>query len=211
MKGYRISIYRHGATKGNEDGLYIGQTDYQLSEAGKDALIKKAARYEYPRVGRVYSSPLMRCIETAEILFPGTGIVIADDLTEMNFGVFEELPAAELTELESYQKWIKGGIDAAPPNGESGRQVLTRCIGAMNAIIINVMNDDIAHAAIVTHSGIISNILSALGIPKYRPSLLTSDFGEGYEIIVTAQMWQTMGSFEILGKLSEHENTESIN
>jgi alpha-ribazole phosphatase len=205
MKGFRISIYRHGATKGNEEGLYIGQTDYHLSEAGKDALIKKAARYEYPRVGRVYSSPLSRCIETAEILFPGTGIVIADDLTEMNFGVFEELPAAELTEIESYKKWIKGGIDAAPPNGESGRQVLTRCIGAMNAIIINVMNDDIAHAAIVTHSGIISNILSAMGIPKYRPSLLTSDFGEGYEILVTAQMWQTMGSFEILGKLTENQ------
>jgi alpha-ribazole phosphatase len=207
MKGYRISIYRHGATKGNEDGLYIGSSDYTLSEAGRQALIEKTARYEYPRVARVYSSPLSRCIETAEILFPDTGIVIADDLAEMNFGVFEELPAAEIAELDSFKKWIKGGIDAAPPGGESARQVLERSIGAMNSIIINVMKDDIAHAAIVTHSGIISNILSALGIPKYRPSVLTSDFGEGYEILVTAQMWQTMGSFEILGKLSENENT----
>jgi alpha-ribazole phosphatase len=207
MKGYRISIYRHGATKGNEDGLYVGSTDYTLSEAGRQALIEKTARYEYPRVARVYSSPLSRCIETAEILFPDTGIVIADDLAEMNFGVFEELPAAEIAELDSFKKWIKGGIDAAPPGGESARQVLERSIGAMNSIIINVMKDDIAHAAIVTHSGIISNILSSLGIPKYRPSVLTSDFGEGYEILVSAQMWQTMGSFEILGKLSENENT----
>jgi alpha-ribazole phosphatase len=68
------------------------------------------------------------------------------------------------------------------------------------------MKEDIAHSAIVTHAGIISNILSAMGIPKYRPSVLTSDFGEGYEILVSAQMWQQTGSFEILGKLCEYEN-----
>jgi alpha-ribazole phosphatase len=209
MKGYRISIYRHGATKGNEEGLYIGQTDYHLSDLGREQLIKKAARYEYPRVGRVYSSPLSRCIETAGILFPDVGIVIADDLTEMNFGVFEELKASELIELESYQKWIKGGIDAAPPGGESGRDVLSRCVGGMNGVILNMMKDDITHAAIITHSGIISNILAAMGLPKYRPSILTSDFGEGYEILVTAAMWQNTGTFEILGKLTENENIEN--
>jgi alpha-ribazole phosphatase len=206
MKGYRISIYRHGATKGNEEGLYIGQTDYPLSDSGREALILKKARYEYPAVGRVYSSPLLRCLQTAEILFPGVGTVIADDFTEMNFGIFEELKAAELTPLESYQKWIKGGIDAKPEGGESGREVLSRCVGGMNAVILNMMKDDIAHASIITHSGIISNILSAMGLPKYKPSSLTSDFGEGYEILVTAQMWQNTGTFEILGKLTENGN-----
>jgi alpha-ribazole phosphatase len=205
MKAYRISIYRHGATKANEEGLYIGKTDYPLSPEGREYLQKKAQRYEYPRVGRVYSSPLLRCIETAEILFQGVGIITADDFAEMDFGVFEELKAAELAELESYNKWIKGGIDAAPPGGDSGRQVLTRCMGGMNAVILNMMRDDITHAAIITHAGIISNILASMGVPKYRPSLLTSDFGEGYEILITAQMWQSAGTFEILGKLSENE------
>jgi alpha-ribazole phosphatase len=205
MKGYRISIYRHGATKANNEGLYIGKTDYPLSHEGREYLEKKAQRYEYPRVGRVYSSPLLRCVETAEILFPGVGIITAEDLSEMDFGVFEELSAAELSELDSYKKWIKGGIDAAPPSGESGRQVLSRCMGGMNAVILNMMKDDIAHAAIITHAGIIANILSSMGVPKYRPSILTSEFGEGYEILVTAQMWHSAGTFEILGKLCENE------
>ena len=38
MKGYRISILRHGKTAANEDGIYIGKTDFPLSEAGKEEL-----------------------------------------------------------------------------------------------------------------------------------------------------------------------------
>ena len=32
MKGYRISLIRHGQTAANEKGIYIGRTDYPLSE-----------------------------------------------------------------------------------------------------------------------------------------------------------------------------------
>jgi alpha-ribazole phosphatase len=201
MKGYRISFLRHGKTSANEDGIYIGRTDFPLSDNGRSELREKYKTMNYPTVGRVYSSPLRRCLETAEILFPNTGIMVADDLTEMDFGVFEGISGKDLAELDSFKQWICGGIDSRPPNGESGREVLTRCLSAVNSIVMNMMNDGITHAGVITHAGIISNILGSMGIPRYKPIELGSDFGEGYEVLVTAMMWQNTGTFELLGKI----------
>ena len=203
MKGYRISMLRHGRTRGNDQGLYIGKTDLPLTEEGKDELRALYATYEYPRVHRVYSSPLERAVQSAEILFPDTDITIAEDLREMDFGVFEGLPAEELVKLDSYKKWLKGGLDNPAPNGESMREVMVRCYSAMNAIIMDMMKDGITHAGIMTHSGILMNTLSCFGLPKMKPMELNCRMGFGYEIMVTANMWQNGNTFEILGRIPD--------
>ena len=203
MKGYRISMLRHGRTKGNDQGLYIGKTDLPLTEEGKEELRDLYASYEYPRVHRVYSSPLERAVQSAEILFPDTDITIAEDLREMDFGVFEGLPAEELVKLDSYRKWLKGGLDNPAPNGESMREVMVRCYSAMNAIILDMMKNGITHAGIMTHSGILMNTLSCFGLPKMKPMEFNCRMGFGYEIMVTANMWQNGNTFEILGRIPE--------
>ncbi len=203
MKGYRISMLRHGRTRGNDQGLYIGKTDLPLTEEGKEELRDLYASYEYPRVHRVYSSPLERAVQSAEILFPDTDITIAEDLREMDFGVFEGLPAEELVNLDSYRKWLKGGLDNPAPNGESMREVMVRCYSAMNAIILDMMKNGITHAGIMTHSGILMNTLSCFGLPKMKPMEFNCRMGFGYEIMVTANMWQNGNTFEILGRIPE--------
>lgn len=203
MKGYRISMLRHGRTRGNDQGLYIGKTDLPLTEEGKEELRDLYAAYEYPRVHRVYSSPLERAVQSAEILFPDTDITIAEDLREMDFGVFEGLPAEELVKLDSYKKWLKGGLDNPAPNGESMREVMVRCYSAMNAIILDMMKNGITHAGVMTHSGILMNTLSCFGLPKMKPMEFNCRMGFGYEIMVTANMWQNGNTFEILGRIPE--------
>lgn len=89
MKGYRISVIRHGMTAANENGIYIGRTDYPLSNKGAAELAGKTDEFVYPNVARVYSSPLRRCMETADILFPGVPVQTVDNLIEMDFGKFE--------------------------------------------------------------------------------------------------------------------------
>ena len=65
MKNYHISLIRHGRTEANDRGVYIGTTDYPLTDYGRNELIDKLDRFVYPRVERVYSSPLQRCTERA--------------------------------------------------------------------------------------------------------------------------------------------------
>ena len=201
LKGYRISILRHGRTSANDDGIYIGKTDLPLSEEGKEELRIQYQMHEYPKVERVYSSPLERAIQSAEILFPDREIVLVDDLREMDFGIFEGVKAEEAVELDSYKKWLKGGLDNPPPNGESLRSMLLRCYTSLDAIIRDMMTNGIVRAGIVTHSGIMMNMLSCFGLPKMKAMDLMCGMGEGYEIMVTAQMWQNGKTFEILGKI----------
>ena len=54
MKGYRISLIRHGRTEANDKGIYIGRTDYPLSQKGISELYNKLDEFEYPHVGKVY-------------------------------------------------------------------------------------------------------------------------------------------------------------
>lgn len=199
MKGYRISVLRHGQTEANEKGIYIGSTDLPLSPKGAGELAARMDEFDYPTVHRVYSSPLRRCTETAEILFPYTDIAVIDDLRELDMGEFENKSVEELMGRSDYDMWLKGGRDARPPGGESLEEMTARCFKALHTVIMDMMESGLTHCAMITHGGMISNMLSCFGLPKYDPKTLTADFGMGFEIIVTAQMWLNSQAFEILG------------
>ena len=201
MNGYKISFVRHGRTEGNENGIYIGRTDWPLSDSGRTELEDMYEKHCYPKVERVYSSPLTRALQSAEILFPDREIVICDEMTEMDFGVFEGISIADLLELESYKKWIKGGLDNPPPNGESLRNMMDRTLSGLNIIIMNMMKENIHEAAVVTHSGILMNTMSCFGLPKLKPMDFACDPGEGWQVNVSAMMWQNSCAFEIVGKV----------
>lgn len=209
MRGYRLSIFRHGRTMANDMGIYIGKTDFSLSNEGKKELIEKTDEFIYPKVQRIYSSPLKRCTETSEILFPEREVVCVNDLRELDFGDFEGKCVDELINREDYKKWLKGGIDNTPPNGESIQDMTVRIFNALNQIILNMMSEDFSHCAIVTHSGIITNMLTCFGIPKYDAKYLSCGAGEGFEVLVTAQMWQRSQAFEILGKVPYYYGSET--
>ena len=79
-------LIRHGKTYGNTQGRYIGaRTDEPLCPEGKAALFKSS----YPEAEFVYVSPMKRCIETAQCIYPGIPMEKNLLLKECDFGVFE--------------------------------------------------------------------------------------------------------------------------
>ena len=58
MKTYKIHLIRHGLTRGNIDGLYVGHTDMPLCEEGKLQIAQMKEDYIYPYAKFVFSSPL---------------------------------------------------------------------------------------------------------------------------------------------------------
>ena len=155
--------------------------------------------FQYPNVARVYSSPLRRCTETAEILFPEVQIQTVEHLIEMDFGKFEGKSADELVHLPEFKAWLKGGMDCRPPQGESVKEVQLRIFKALREIIRDMMQEDLLHCAVITHGGMISNMLAGFGLPKIAPQELQCQPGEGFDIYVTADLWQRSQAFEILG------------
>ena len=160
MKGYRISVIRHGLTEANEKGIYIGKTDLPLSDKGAAELAAKMDEFDYPAVHKVYSSPLRRCTETAEILFPYTDLCVVDDLRELDLGIFENKKVDELLENDDYKAWLRGGKDTRPPQGESLEEMTARTYKALHEIITDMMYEGNTHCALITHGGVISNMLS---------------------------------------------------
>lgn len=205
MKGYKLRLIRHGMTAANTEGRYIGLTDTPLSSEGVKALYEKSEKLPYSAVQKVYTSPLKRCVQTADILYHGAFTVELGLLAEMNFGTFENKTPEQLADDPAYKKWLEGGLDNPPPEGESARDVVNRCYEALNIIISDMMYEGFTEAAVVTHGGIIMNMLSCFGVPKLRPSDYRCDFGEGFEISITAAMWQRSGAFELLGRFPSPE------
>ena len=61
-------LIRHGQTQGNREHRYIGcRTDEPLCPEG----IAQLQNRHYPPVSRVFVSPMRRCVETANLLYPG--------------------------------------------------------------------------------------------------------------------------------------------
>lgn len=202
MLNYYLYLIRHGITQGNLDGRYIGQTDLALCPQGKQQIEVLAADGIYPEVGKVYSSPLSRCLETAEIIYPEQKLMIVDEIAEMDFGDFEDKTQKQLQDLPAYTDWMRGGVDAAPPNGERFGDFTLRCIEGLDIIFSDMMSRSCTRAACVTHAGVITNLLCNLGLPKLKPADCQCAPGEGFEIILTPFLWQKGPTFEISGKLT---------
>ena len=80
----KLYLIRHGQTPGNKLSRYIGTTDEPLSDEGREFLKKLS----YPMPEELFVSPRLRCVETAEIFFPGKQLHIIEELSECNFGEF---------------------------------------------------------------------------------------------------------------------------
>ena len=84
-----LILIRHLKTPGNEKRQYIGSTDEELSE---QEVLNFKQRYKidsYPQVEQVIVSPMKRCIQTAELIYPEVQIQQESLLKECDFGIFE--------------------------------------------------------------------------------------------------------------------------
>lgn len=201
MQNYKIFLIRHGITQGNLEGRYIGFTDLPLCDEGYAAISRMAHDDIYPEVDKVYSSPLKRCLETAEIIYPNRYIKQIDNISECDFGDFEGKTQKDLENNADYLEWIKGGMQAKAPNGESYEEFTLRCVDGLEEIFKDMMKEEIFSAAVITHGGVIMTLLSGLGLPKATPATYACNQGEGFLINMTPFLWQRGTTFEIVGKI----------
>ena len=176
-----IILVRHGKTAGNLEGRYIGsRTDEPLCEEGIHALEEKVREGTYPPVDLVYASPMIRCRQTAKILWPkfadSSQIQYVQNLQECDFGAFENKNYQELSGNAEYQAWIDSNGTLPFPNGESMDAFKSRCLEAFARIVEDVSGAEqewiasgktgIFRAGIVVHGGTIMAILEQYGYPK---------------------------------------------
>ena len=90
-------------TQGNLERRYIGRTDEPLCEQGRLLAQGLGVRLGKSGVQEVWTSPLLRCRETASLVFPGQNQRVENDFRECDFGEFEYKNYEELKENPRYR------------------------------------------------------------------------------------------------------------
>ncbi len=159
--GVKLFLIRHGQTKWNMEERYQGGHDIELNHTGiKQA--KLAAKY-LSRVifSNIYSSPLIRTLETARVI-KGKRILkieIKEDLQEVSFGKWEGMKFEDINKTyhSDYQKWLNDPYNNSPTEGESFGELTRRTAPVVDEIVAE--NEDGSSVAVVTHGGVILSLL----------------------------------------------------
>ncbi len=197
MKTFKIHLIRHGSTDANAAGMYIGnRTDLPLSPEGVRELQELKNMVEYPDIERLYTSPMLRCKQTANIIYPGFEARVIDELTEYDFGEFEGKTAAQLELMPQYREWTSGKLDA-PLGGENTVNFIKRQALALNMIVRDMMQHDVTNAGVIMHGGAIMMLLANCAVPRKHSVEWTSDNGRGYSVMITPSLYHSSGIIEV--------------
>ncbi len=163
MSRKRILFVRHGKTDWNGQFRFQGKSDIPLNEEGRRQAERLALRLLGGADFRIFSSPLARAAETAEIIAAprqNCGIQLREGLSEMCFGNWESrtLREIEAENPEEFRRWRDDPFTSVPPGGELFSAVLPR----VTAVLDEVRSLEESRVVVVSHGGIIRAALVAL-------------------------------------------------
>ncbi len=153
----RLLFFRHALTRENIERRYMGRNDAPLCAEGYAQLQNIRIEGDWPEI---IVSPMLRCRQTAEMLFPGREYAVCRDLRECDFGDFSDKTADMLMDNPAYRKWIDG--EAPPPGGESREDFCARC----QAAFLDIVSKSPGDKAFVLHGGSIRAILEGFALPR---------------------------------------------
>jgi broad specificity phosphatase PhoE len=165
-----IFLARHGESDWNVEKRFQGHRDRPLTERGREQAHALADLVGAEKINAVYTSPLSRARETAEIVAARVGlkVVALPELREVDTGSWSGLSRADVEARfpEGFAHWRSGG--SGWENGESYDEMAERVIGALRKIAEDHPD---GRVLVVSHGGPIRAIHAAaegLAIQDYR-------------------------------------------
>jgi broad specificity phosphatase PhoE len=156
-----IVLVRHGETDWNRSGQIMGERPVPLNRQGEAQATRLAALLKERPVGAIYSSPVTRTVQTAEILAQALRVPVTTDrgLTEIGVGQWEGRFWKDLADELVRQNFYRNPLEARPPGGETLREVQARAVAAVERA-----RADAAHEAgpllFVSHADVVRAILA---------------------------------------------------
>ena len=122
-----LLLARHGETDWNREQRFQGHADPPLNQTGRAQAVDLAVALAGEPLAAVYSSPLRRALETAEIVAAAHGQepVTVDALLEVDVGSWQGLTRAEIEERypDQFARWLDHVDGFGFEDGESYEQL----------------------------------------------------------------------------------------
>lgn len=128
----KLYLIRHGETDRNKAKCLQGRTDIELNEYGRELARKTAEGLKEVDFDMIFTSPLKRARETAEIIKGERTIpiIIEERIQEISFGEYEGLCYGKdhysIPDKNFMDFFDKPECYETPPAGESFQEVLLR-------------------------------------------------------------------------------------
>ncbi len=156
-----LIMIRHGETDWNVEGRWQGQADVALNERGRAQAAKTAKELKNVPINAIYSSDLIRALETAQEISKVTGLPVQVDrrLREIHQGDWQGMLVTDIKAryADHFERRRLDPLNIAPPGGETVAQVASRVLAAVHEIVSKHPSETIA---IVSHGFALAVILA---------------------------------------------------
>jgi len=158
----RFILVRHGTTEWVDSYILHGITDIPLNQKGLDQARQAADALAGIKANHLYTSPLTRCVQTADIIAERLGVqpILLEGLKELDFGYWEGRPFRDHS-MQDYNvfyrfvdKYLRQIIRSL--TGESHKKFKRRVLQALGYML-----DENPHGTVlvVGHSAVFNTIL----------------------------------------------------
>ena len=148
-----IYIIRHGRTELNKANVLQGRSNYPLNDEGIRQAENASEMLKGTEFSHVFSSPLIRAVQTAEIVAPHMEITVDDRLIEMDYGQYE---GTDLTDMPPEIKtFFSDFIHNPAPVGMEPLQEVVRRTGEFLEEISELEGDILISTHAIAMKGIL--------------------------------------------------------
>ncbi len=165
-----IFLARHGESDWNVEKRFQGHSDRPLTNRGREQAHALADLVASEEIDAVYTSPLSRARETAEIVAVRAGLepIALPELREVDTGSWSGLSRVDVEARfpEGFARWRSGG--SGWEDGETYEEMAERVIGALRTIAEDHPD---GRVLVISHGGPIRAIHAAaegVAIDDYR-------------------------------------------
>ena len=181
----KIFLIRHGETEWNKTGRLQGNSNVKLSETGIRQAQLLAEKTPFLPVDAVYSSDLIRAVDTAKILAAKFNLPVTEmrGLRETNFGDWEGRYIGALVEEfpDDFGNLFVKPDKVKPPGGETFLECQARVMNALDEIIAEHENQNVV---VVSHGAAIRLIICAALDVRIRKMWSITQFNTALNILV---------------------------
>ena len=169
-----LYLIRHGENPANITKEFsYRKVDYSLTPRGIQQAQQTAIALKNRGIEAVYSSPLKRAIETANIIAAELAlpVTIIEEFREVNVGSLEDMPPTnENWQLHNdvIRGWFRGDLERRFPDGEDWHDLTNRMVSGLAHVLAATPH---SNSVIVGHGGIFTASLPRL-IPNFELSMI---------------------------------------
>jgi broad specificity phosphatase PhoE len=171
----RVYLIRHAETEVTTEDRFAGSRDLPLNDEGREHAEELGTRLGGFELDAIYSSPLRRALETAQVVAQphGLEVTVVAALRELDHGHWEGLTRQEVKQRfpQEYAAYERDSLDSAPAGGEPAHAVIERAAPALLEIVHAHPDQTVGVVSHKTTNRLLIAYFLGIDLKRYRDRL----------------------------------------